>query len=156
MAGGPPNPFHGRPSPRRIAKIRRAVGFDTSDLHPRFIITQQGLEDLVRMSEDATTARRIRSIGFAALLVGARYLLPPKTGFLQSFDRLRERIRQQKVFLSSNRPFELIVQALRNLTQHGSSTRLLVYDDTDEAGHFEKGLHFDAHYGPWGTDPGTR
>ncbi|CAD0093084.1 unnamed protein product [Aureobasidium mustum] len=156
MAGGPSNPFQGRLSPSTLAKLRRAVGFDTSDLHPRFILTQQSLEELVRISEDATTARRIRSIGLAALLVNVEDLLRPKTGFRQSYLNLRGRVHEQQLFLGSNRPFELIVRAFHNLAQHENLIRLLVYDDTDEAGrHFEKGLHFDAHYGPWGTDPGT-
>ncbi|KAG9741443.1 hypothetical protein KCU73_g8932, partial [Aureobasidium melanogenum] len=158
MAGERPVPVQRRSSPKAIAKTKdsaNAVGLDTPDVHARFIFTQQSLGALVTMSQDATIAPRIRSIGFAALLIDASRIPPPKTGFRQSYLDLQARRIAQHHFINSPLPLFLIVQAFRNLAQHGNPIRLLVYDDTDGAGQFEKGLHFGAHYGPWGTDPGT-
>ncbi|KAG9553538.1 hypothetical protein KCU71_g12515, partial [Aureobasidium melanogenum] len=161
MAGRRPISVQKRPSPKAIAKLRKVSNrltsavFETPDIHPRFILTQQSLAELVTMSQDPTIAPRIRSIGFAALLIDASRIPPPKTGFRQSYLDLQARIQAQNHFFRTRLPFDLIVQAFHNLAQHRNPIRLLVYDDTDEAGHFEKGLHFGAHYGPWGTDPGT-
>lgn len=156
MAGGIPDLVQRPISPSPTAKLRRAVGFDASDMHLRFILTERSLGELVIMSENATVARRIRSIGFAALLINATRVPMPRTGFRQSYGELQARLyQQQQQFVKTERLFQLIHQAFRNLAQHGKDIRLLVYDDTDEAGHFEKGLHFGAQYGPWGTDPGT-
>lgn len=155
MAGELPNLVQRHAPPRPIAKLRRAVGFGASDMHLRFILTEQSLGDLVSMSENAVIARSIRSIGFASLLVRANRIPPPNAGFRQSYSNLQARIDQQRQFLNGNRFFQLILRAFHNLARHGNHIRLLIYDDTDGAGHFEKGLHFDAHYGPWGTDPGT-
>lgn len=161
MAGRRPISVQKRPSPKAIAKLRKVSNrltnavFEIPDIHPRFILTQQSLAELVTMSQDPTIAPRIRSIGFAALLIDATRIPPPKTGFRQSYLHLQARRIAQHHFINSPLPLFLIVQAFRNLAQHGNPIRLLVYDDTDGAGQFEKGLHFGPHYGPWGTDPGT-
>ncbi|KAG9589481.1 hypothetical protein KCU77_g13632, partial [Aureobasidium melanogenum] len=138
IAGRRPVLVQKRSSPKAIAKLR-----------------QQGLGELVTMSQNATIAPRIRSIGFAALVIDANRIPPPKTGFRQSYLNLQARMHAQQHFFRTSLPFDLIVRAFHNLAQHGNPISLLVYDDTNEAGHFEKGLHFGAHYGPWGTDPGT-
>ncbi|KAH0387088.1 hypothetical protein KCU92_g1938, partial [Aureobasidium melanogenum] len=157
MAGQRPISVQKSPSPKAIAKLRQVSNHlaNTADIHPRFILTQQSLGELVTMSQNATIAPRIRSIGFAALLIDANRIPPPKTGFRQSYLDLQARIQAQNHFFRTRLPFDLIVQAFHNLAQYQTPIGLHVYDDTDEAGHFEKGLHFGAHYGPWGTDPGT-